>query len=67
MAEKKRRGRPRGGEYGGGLTRPLTVRMPEALKDQLIAAARRSGRSMAQELFFRLDKSFSNETWLRDK
>src|SRR5436189_189765 len=46
------------------LTVPFSVRMPDYLRKQLEAAARKSRRSTGQELLRRLDNSFSRD---RDK
>jgi Arc-like DNA binding domain len=64
MATKRKRapggGRRSKGEFAG-LVSPLSVRMPAKLRAQLEAAARRSGRSVSQELLSRLNISLSKD------
>ena len=64
MATKRKRapggGRKPKGEFAG-LPSPLSVRMPADMRAQLEAAARRSGRSMSQEVLRRLNSSLSRE------
>jgi hypothetical protein len=64
MAAKRKRapggGRKPKGEFGG-LESPLSVRMSAAMRAQLAAAARRSKRSLSQELLARLNSSFNQD------
>lgn len=57
---KKRIGRP------PGRTMPfkpvVSARVPQADYDEVVAAARASGRTMAEEVFWRVRKSFEDET-----
>jgi hypothetical protein len=53
-------GRPR--HYADEVKRePLNIRTTRALKDALVAAARRSGHSLAQEIEFRLWRSLQDD------
>jgi hypothetical protein len=66
VAKRKRApggGRKPKGDFAG-LTSPVCIRMPPALRAQLKTAARRSGRSISQEVLSRLDGSLNRE---RDK
>jgi hypothetical protein len=60
---KRRSGRKPQGEFDE-LTSPFSVRMPDYLRSQLEAAAKKTRRSVGQELLRRLDNSFSRD---RDK
>lgn len=64
MAVKRKRapggGRKPKGEFAG-LASPLSIRMPAEMRAQLEAAARRSGRSLSQELLTRLDGSMNKD------
>jgi hypothetical protein len=64
MAAKRKRapggGRKPKGEFAG-LASPLSIRMPAEMRTQLEAAARRSGRSLSQELLTRLDGSLNKD------
>jgi len=60
MAKRKNirgAGRKPQGEFSE-LTASFTVRMPDSLREELEAAATRSGRSASQELLIRLNQSF---------
>lgn len=46
---------------GEGKRFPLSLRTTKDVRDQLEAAAKRSGRSLAQEVEFRLERSFHEE------
>jgi hypothetical protein len=50
-------GRRPQGEFGH-LTSMFSLRMPQGLREQLVAAAQKNGRSAAQELLRRLNESF---------
>lgn len=56
MAEKKR-GRPKL-PPGQGKRHGLSLRTTKQLRDQIKAASRLSGRSMAQEIEYRLERTF---------
>jgi Arc-like DNA binding domain len=64
MAKRKSRaaggGRKPQGEFSQ-LTSPFSLRMPDGLRGQLEAAAKKSGRSASQELLARLNSSFARE------
>ena len=60
LKSKKKRGRP-ALPPGEGKRYPLNMRTTKDVRDQLKAAAAASGRSLVQEVEFRLQKSFSNE------
>jgi hypothetical protein len=53
-------GRKPKGEFSG-LGMPLSIRMPAELRSQLEAAARRSGKSLTQEMLTRLDGSLNKD------
>jgi len=45
-----------------GIPRPnFSFRMADDMRERLIKAARRSGRSLADEIRFRLERSFTDE------
>lgn len=63
MARRKKirgAGRKPQGEFSQ-LTSPFSLRMPEDLRKQLEGAAKKSGRSVSQELLIRLNVSFARE------
>jgi hypothetical protein len=64
MATRRKRA-PGGGRKPKGdfsrLESPVSVRMPQDMRTQLEAAARRSGRSVSQELLTRLDISLNKD------
>ncbi len=60
LKSKRKRGRPRL-PRGEGKRHPLNMRTTKDVRDRLEAAATESGRSLAQEVEFRLQESFSNE------
>ena len=60
LKSKKKRGRP-ALPPGEGKRHPLNMRTTKDVRDRLEAAAAASGRSLVQEVEFRLQKSFSNE------
>jgi hypothetical protein len=58
MAVKRKRapgGGRKQGEFGGGP--PFSIRLPDAMRDQLEAAAGRNNRTLAQEILARLNSS----------
>jgi hypothetical protein len=55
-----RRGRPRLPE-GEGKRYPLGIRTTKELRERLEAAAKASGRSLAQEVEFRLERSYEQD------
>ena len=60
LKSKEKRGRP-ALPPGEGKRYPLNMRTTKDVRDQMKAAAAASGRSLVQEVEFRLQKSFSNE------
>jgi hypothetical protein len=56
-------GRKPKGEFAG-VTSPLSIRMPAAMREQLDSSARENGRSVSQEVLRRIQESFYLE---RDK
>ena len=60
LKSKKKRGRPPLPQ-GEGKRHPLNIRTTKEMRDRLEAAATASGRSLAQEVEFRLEASLSNE------
>ena len=60
LKSKKKRGRPPL-PRGEGKRHPLNMRTTKEIRDRLEAAATASGRSLAQEVEFRLEAWFSNE------
>jgi predicted HicB family RNase H-like nuclease len=48
---------------GKGKRYPLNMRTTKELRDRLEAAAKRSGRSLVQEVEYRLGMSFAEEDW----
>ncbi len=60
LKSKRKRGRPRL-PRGEGKRHPLNMRTTKDVRDRLEAVATESGRSLAQEVEFRVQKSFSNE------
>lgn len=61
MAEEKRgRGRPAKGPYKGMSAR-ISTRLTQGLRTRLEQSATEAGRSLSQEINFRLEKSLDNE------
>ena len=65
MEPKRKQTRPKRGRpplpAGEGKRFPLNMRTTKAIRDKLQAAAQQSGRSLAQEVEFRLERSFADE------
>lgn len=59
--------RSEGKGRGGGKLRPLNMRTTAAIRDQLEAAAEASGRSLAQEVEYRLTRSFEAAPTLEER
>jgi hypothetical protein len=65
MKQKSKRGRPP--KFAGERTRgPLTIRLRDQVRQELESTAAAAGRSLSEEIEYRLELSFSRRDYLRE-
>ena len=66
MAQQAKRGRPPKFAPGERTRGPLTIRLRDQVRQELETAATAAGRSLSEEIEYRLELSFSRRDYLRE-
>jgi hypothetical protein len=66
MAQKSKRGRPPKFAPGERTRGPLTIRLRDQAREELETTAAAAGRSLSEEIEYRLELSFSRRDYLRE-
>jgi hypothetical protein len=66
MTQVPRRGRPPKFAPGERTRGPLTIRLRDEAREELVAAAAAAGRSLSEEIEYRLELSFGRRDYLRE-
>ena len=67
MAQESKRGRPPKFAPGERTRGPLTIRLRDQVRQELEGAAAAAGRSLSEEIEYRLELSFNRRDYLREK